>query len=122
MAYGRLRILAPAHNSGDSDDCCTDHQRFNVQFLRAFGVTSKQHLYHRQGTECYSFRADDTYSQVREAHSMGLVFMKSQKGLISAHQKTSASRKSTSTDLHVSNGSGPISMCYASLAAAAALY
>jgi len=50
MAYGRLTLLTPGRNSGGIDDCRTDHQRFDEQFLRAFDVTSKQHLYNREGT------------------------------------------------------------------------
>ncbi len=129
MAYCRLRILTPGRDSSDVDDYRTDHPNFNVQISRAFGVISKQQLHHRQGTVCqvgtgcYSLRLDDTYSQIREAQGMGLVFIRRQKGSISVQTKIFSQQKgSRSTDLHMSNGSGPISMCYASLTAAAALY
>jgi hypothetical protein len=127
MAYCRLRILTPGRDSSDVDDYRTDHPSFNVQISRAFGVISKQQLHHKPGTVCqvgtgcYSLRLDDTYSQIREAQSVGLVFIKSQTGSISLQTKIFSQQKEhTSTDLHVSNGGGPISMCYASLAAAAA--
>ncbi len=93
MAYYIVRFLTLARNCVATNDCRTDGQRFNVQFIRAFDVASKQHLYHRQSTGCFSLSLDDTHSQIREAQSMGLVFIKSQKGVISAHQETSASKK-----------------------------
>ena len=93
MAYYIVRFLTLARNCVATNDCRADGQRFNVQFIRAFDVASKQHLYHRQSTECSSLSLDDTHSQIREAQSMGLVFIKSQQGVISGHQETSASKK-----------------------------
>ncbi len=128
MAYYIIRFLTLARNCAATDDCGNDRQRFNMQFIRAFDVASKQQLNHRQGTvcqgatECYSSRFGDTHSQIREAQSMGLAFIRSQTGSISVQTKIFSQQKEhTSTDLHVSNGGGPISKCYASLAAAAAV-
>ena len=54
---------------------------------------------------------------------MGLVFIRSKKRVdLCSPENFSQQKESTSTDLHVSNGSGPISVRYASLAAAAALW
>lgn len=96
MVYCTMRILAPAQNCGDNDGCRTDRQRFNEQFLRPFGVISKQQLHHRQGpvcqggTGCYDLdvKLDDTHSQINAAQSMVPVFIRSKERLISAHQET----------------------------------